>query len=95
MVAYEQFAPFYDSVMDDPGPRAARVNAWIEQYRPDAGAVLEVGCGTGSILARLTTTAALTGLDRSPEMLAIAARKVPSASSSSRPLQIRRACEAA
>lgn len=80
MIAYEQFAPFYDAVMDDPGPRAARVNSWIERYRPDARAVLEVGCGTGSILVRLTTTATLTGLDRSPEMLAIAARKVPTAS---------------
>ncbi len=80
VVAYEQFAPFYDAVMDDPGPRAARVNSWIERYRPDARSVLEVGCGTGSILVRLTTTAALTGLDRSPEMLAIAARKIPDAS---------------
>ncbi len=79
MAAYEQFAPFYDSVMDDPGARAARVNAWIELYRPGAVAVLEVGCGTGSILARLTTSAALTGLDQSPEMLAVATRKVPTA----------------
>lgn len=54
--------------------------SWIECYRPDARSVLEVGCGTGSIMVRLTTTATLTGLDRSPEMLAIAAGKVPSAS---------------
>ncbi|MGA2835313.1 MAG: methyltransferase domain-containing protein [Acidimicrobiales bacterium] len=79
MPAYERFAAFYDIVMDDPGPRAARVNDAIERFRPDAASLLELGCGTGSILARLTTRASLTGLDRSPEMLAIAARKVPGA----------------
>jgi len=79
MVAYERFAAFYDVVMDDPGPRAARVDAAIEQYRPGAESLLELGCGTGSILARLTCGAALTGLDRSPEMLAVCAAKVPGA----------------
>ncbi len=80
MVAYEHFAPFYDAVMDDPAARAARVNSWIECYRPDARSVLELGCGTGSIMVRLTTSATLTGLDRSREMLTIAAGKVPNAS---------------
>jgi SAM-dependent methyltransferase len=79
MAAYERFAAFYDVVMDDPAPRAARVESAIDRYRPDAASLLELGCGTGSILARLETTASLTGLDRSPEMLAIAAAKVPGA----------------
>ena len=79
MVAYERFAAFYDVVMDDPGPRAARVDDAISRYRPDARSLLELGCGTGSILARLTADVDLTGLDRSPSMLAVAARKVPGA----------------
>ena len=79
MVAYERFAAFYDVVMDDPAPRAARVDAAIDRYHPQAATLLELGCGTGSILARLETTATLTGLDRSPEMLTIAAAKVPGA----------------
>jgi SAM-dependent methyltransferase len=79
MAAYERFAAFYDVVMDDPGPRAARVDAAISRHRPDPHNVLELGCGTGSILARLETTAELTGLDQSPEMLGIAATKVPGA----------------
>ena len=79
MVAYERFAAFYDAVMDDPGPRAARVDAAVRRYRPEARTLLELGCGTGSILARLTTGAALTGLDRSPAMLAVCAQKVPGA----------------
>ncbi len=79
MVAYERFAAFYDVVMDDPGPRAVRVDAAIDRYRPDATSLLEVACGTGSVLARLTTEATMVGLDRSPEMLAICAGKVPGA----------------
>jgi SAM-dependent methyltransferase len=79
MADYERFAAFYDRVMDDPDPRAARVNAAIDRYHPETASVLELACGTGSILARLTTGAELTGLDRSPEMLAVAAAKVPGA----------------
>jgi SAM-dependent methyltransferase len=79
MVAYERFAAFYDDIMDDPGPRAVRVDAAIARYRPAAASLLELGCGTGSILARLTTGAALTGLDRSARMLSICAAKVPGA----------------
>ncbi len=79
MTEYERFARFYDTVMDDPGPRAARVRRFIDRHRPGATSVLELGCGTGSILARLTDVPSLTGLDRSPEMLAIAGPKVPRA----------------
>ena len=79
MVAYERFAAFYDEVMDDPGPRALRVDAAIARFRPRAASVLELACGTGSILARLTTNAALVGLDRSPRMLEVCAAKVPGA----------------
>ena len=77
--AYEQFARFYDAAMDDPAPRAARVLDFIDRYRPGATTLLELGCGTGSILAHLTTIGSLTGLDQSPEMLALARRKVPRA----------------
>ncbi len=76
---YDRFAPFYDAVMDDPGPRADRIIGWIDRYRPEATSLLELGCGTGSVLARLSSLADLTGLDRSPEMLALAKEKVPDA----------------
>jgi SAM-dependent methyltransferase len=76
---YERFARFYDAAMDDPAPRAARVLDFIDRYRPDATTLLELGCGTGSILAHLTTVRSLTGLDQSPEMLALGRRKVPRA----------------
>jgi len=76
---YERFASFYDAVMDDPGPRAERVAAWIDRFRPGAATLLELSCGTGSILARLPSVPSLTGLDRSPGMLAVARQKVPGA----------------
>jgi SAM-dependent methyltransferase len=77
--AYERFARFYDAAMDDPAPRAARVLGFIDRHRPDAVSLLELGCGTGSILSRLTPIPSLTGLDQSPEMLALAEHKVPRA----------------
>ncbi|MGH9079715.1 MAG: class I SAM-dependent DNA methyltransferase [Acidimicrobiales bacterium] len=79
MAGYEHFAPFYDEVMDDPTPRAVRVIDAIDRHRPEAASLLELGCGTGSMLERLGRVPALVGLDRSPEMLAIAGGKVPRA----------------
>jgi SAM-dependent methyltransferase len=79
VTAYERFSSFYDAVMDDPGPRADQVTTWIDRYLPHASSLLELGCGTGSILARMPSTLSLTGLDRSPEMLAVARGKVPTA----------------
>jgi SAM-dependent methyltransferase len=79
MPGYARFARFYDAAMDDPAPRADRVIEWIGRHQPDAVSLLELGCGTGSILARLNGIPSLTGLDRSPEMLAVASHKVPRA----------------
>jgi predicted TPR repeat methyltransferase len=79
MPAYERFAPFYDQVMDDPFLRASRVLEAIDHHHPDAASLLELGCGTGAILAHLGSVPSLTGLDASPAMLAIAATKVPTA----------------
>ena len=80
MLAYERFARFYDAAMDDPAPRAARGGRVHRPLPAGAETLLELGCGTGSILAHLTSVdglTRLTGLDRSPEMLAVARRKVP------------------
>ena len=76
---YDVFSRFYDAVMDDPAPRADRVVEWIERYRPDTTSVLELGCGTGSILARLDAFPELTGVDQSSQMLTVARAKVPRA----------------
>src|ERR1700729_179544 len=76
---YDVFSRFYDAVMDDPGPRADRVVEWIQRYRPHTTSLLELGCGTGSILVRLDSGPELTGIDQSSEMLARARAKVPRA----------------
>lgn len=52
---------------------------YIQQYAPRARSVLELGCGTGAVLAGLGSGWLLTGVDRSPEMLAIARRRCPAA----------------
>jgi predicted TPR repeat methyltransferase len=79
MAGYEGFAAFYDEVMDDPTPRAARVVDAIDRYGAGPASLLELGCGTGALLERLTGIPTLVGLDRSPEMLAVAQVKVPRA----------------
>jgi SAM-dependent methyltransferase len=79
MAAYERFSSFYDAVMDDPAPRAQQVIEWVNKYLPNASSLLELGCGTGSILEWLRSVPSLTGLDLSPEMLAVAREKVPDA----------------
>jgi SAM-dependent methyltransferase len=76
---YGEFARVYDAVMDDPVPKIARVVSYVERHHRGRGAILELGCGTGTILAGLGGLGALTGIDRSPEMLAIAREKVPGA----------------
>lgn len=51
------------------------------RFEPNA-ALLDVGCGTGALLRELATShpqARLAGIDPSPEMLAIARQRVPSA----------------
>jgi SAM-dependent methyltransferase len=77
--AYAEFAGFYDQIMGDRSADVARVRSYITRFCPAARSLLELGCGTGAMLAGLATGLEVTGLDRSPEMLDVAARTVPSA----------------
>jgi len=76
---YEAFARFYDPVQGDRADHAAYVRRLIEGRHPAARTILELACGTGSILKQLRPDFDVTGVDRSPEMLSIAAEKVPEA----------------
>ena len=79
MPAYAEFAGFYDQIMGDRSVDVARVRSYITRYCPAARSLLELGCGTGAMLAGLASGLEVTGVDRSPEMLAVAARTAPAA----------------
>lgn len=69
---YEKFYRFYDAVMGDRAAAASYIGALIDYHRPIARSVLEIACGTGTILGLLSESYEVTGLDRSRKMLAIA-----------------------
>jgi SAM-dependent methyltransferase len=75
--AYDVFAPFYDAVMGDRAQHAVYLRSLIRKHAPRARTLLELACGTGSILKQLWTHYDVTGVDLSVEMLEIAAEKVP------------------
>ncbi|HYK69415.1 MAG TPA: class I SAM-dependent methyltransferase [Streptosporangiaceae bacterium] len=79
MADYDRFAPFYDRVMGDRTAEVDRIRTYISKHHPGAQSLLELGCGTGALLAGLAADLSVTGIDRSPEMLSVAARTVPAA----------------
>jgi len=77
VAAYAEFAAFYDQIMGDRTCDIERVKRSIARYHPAARSLLELGCGTGAVLAGLAPELAVAGIDRSAEMLSRAARAVP------------------
>ena len=77
--AYDGFARFYDATMGDGAVNSGLIMAAVERWRPQSSSLLELGCGTGSVLAGLDAMASLTGIDASPAMLVVAGDKVPRA----------------
>jgi len=76
---YEKFFRFYDAVMGDRSAAASYIGELIDHYRPGTRTVLEIGCGTGTIIGLLSENYEVSGLDRSRKMLAIARQKLPHA----------------
>ena len=79
MTDYAGFARFYDRIVGDRSEEIERIRSYIAAYRPAAASLLELGCGTGALLAELAQSYQVAGVDRSPEMLDIAARRAPAA----------------
>ena len=79
MTAYTGFARFYDRIMGDRSEEIDRIRRYIGRYHLAAGSLLELGCGTGALLTGLTPALTVTGVDMSPQMLAVAAGTVPAA----------------
>ena len=76
---YDRFAKFYDLVMGERGGDGGWVIDGLQRHGKQATSLLELGCGSGSILTRITTVPSLTGLDLSSQMLALARSRVPHA----------------
>lgn len=75
--AYRRYAPVYDRVFGgvlDPGRRA--LADAVRELEP--ASLLEVGVGTGLMLARYPEATRVVGVDLSMEMLAKASARVPS-----------------
>lgn len=77
MHAYNKFAKFYDATMGDRAGSAEFVHKLIEKHAPRARTLLELACGTGSVLKHLSAHYDAVGLDLSPQMLRIARAKLP------------------
>lgn len=70
---YGKLARYYDT---DKPPVWQEIEDLLSDIVPGS-AVLDVGCGTGRILQVLPANVKYTGLDNSPELLAIAGRRHP------------------
>jgi SAM-dependent methyltransferase len=79
MPSYETFGRFYDAVMGDRSESAERLSELLRVAKPNARNVLELGCGTGSVLKHLQDRYEVSGVDLSSRMLSIARKRVPRA----------------
>lgn len=77
--SYEILARFYDEVQGDRAQHASYLESLIDKHHPQAKGLLELACGTGSVLKQLQRRYRVTGVDLSTKMLDIASEKVPQA----------------
>ncbi|MEU6757578.1 methyltransferase domain-containing protein [Streptomyces sp. NPDC046685] len=77
MKVFEDIAPFYDLVKShrNHDAEAASIRSLIQQHAPAAKTLLEVACGTGTLLARLQEYERI-GVDTSAPMLDVARKKL-------------------
>jgi len=74
---YDRFAAHYDALMGDREEIARDIRKLLRLHNPKAQTILELGCGTGSMLKHFQRTHDVTGVDLSASMLRIARAKVP------------------
>ena len=74
----EVYDTFYTARLDYPA-LALAAHGMIQAKRPGADSLLEVACGTGLYLKEMSRWYRVEGLDVSPEMLDVAAARVPGA----------------
>jgi SAM-dependent methyltransferase len=79
MKNYDTFAEHYDTVVGERRDVASFLRQILTTFAPRAKTVLELGCGSGSMLKLLSRYYRTTGIDRSSGMLSVARRKAPRA----------------
>jgi ubiquinone/menaquinone biosynthesis C-methylase UbiE len=77
MPGYDLLAKHYDAVTGDSSGEAEFIDSVIRQANKRALTLLEVACGTGSIIAQLADRYRVSGLDISAGVLAVAREKLP------------------
>lgn len=77
MPGYDLLAKHYDAVTGDSSGEAEFIDSVIKQANKRALTLLEVACGTGSIIAQLADRYRVSGLDISAGVLAVAREKLP------------------
>jgi SAM-dependent methyltransferase len=77
MTGYGRFARFYDEVMGKRPQARTFIQNLINENAPEARSVLDLACGTGTLMERLSPKYEVYGLDASRAMLAVARKKVP------------------
>lgn len=78
MTSYDILGKFYDAVMGRAEARE-QLQVPIRRANPNEKNELELACGTGSVLKRLSRHYQIRGLDLSRQMLSIARKRVPQA----------------
>lgn len=79
MTQYDAFAHHYDAVVGDREEVARFIQRIISSFAPRSKTLLELGCGSGSMLKLLTKKYTCTGIDQSKGMIAVAKKKAPRA----------------
>jgi SAM-dependent methyltransferase len=78
---YGESSRFYDALYDAAGKdyeaESAELHRLVQERRPGARTWLDVACGTGAHLAHLASNYEVYGVDRSADMLAEAAARLP------------------
>lgn len=77
---FDKIAPYYDFFKQhrDYSAEAAQLSKVIRRHNASAQRVVELGCGTGSLMKQLSKQGyTVAGVDASNEMLRIAAEKLP------------------
>lgn len=65
MSNYDKFFKFYDQVMGEREDSAIDILGYIHEFTPHVKKVLELACGSGSVLTFLTEKYEVHGLDLS------------------------------